>query len=183
MFDVAPQELLLLGAVALAVIPPKDLPRAMRFAGQWIGKARGMARHFRSGLDEMVRQAELEEIEKKWREENERIMREHPLADAVAHPAETAALPAPDTGHSTEMIVEAAPPEAVAETGPLTAENGTELPPPIPEGNPPPVAEAAVESVSEPAPKRARAPRAASPAAPAEDENGPELPFDLPPRP
>jgi sec-independent protein translocase protein TatB len=99
-FDVNPQELLLLGAVAVAVIPPKDLPRAMRFAGQWIGRARGMARHFRSGLDEMVRQAELEEIEKKWREENERIMREHPLHDAVEHPAEPGeadppALPAP----------------------------------------------------------------------------------------
>ena len=99
MFDVNSTELLLLGAVAIAVIPPKDLPRAMRFAGQWIGKARGMARHFRSGVDEMIRQAELEEIEKKWREENERIMREHPLHDAIEHPAEETvmtALPAPD---------------------------------------------------------------------------------------
>ena len=98
MFDVASTELLLLGAVAVAVIPPKDLPRAMRFAGQWIGKARGMARHFRCGLDEMIRQAELEEIEKKWREENERIMREHPLHDAIEHPVDDpvmTALPAP----------------------------------------------------------------------------------------
>ena len=94
MFDVSPQELLLLGAVAIAVIPPKDLPRAMRFAGQWIGKARGMARHFRSGLDEMVRQAELEEIEKKWREENERIMREHP--------ADTEMRPLPQSTEATE---------------------------------------------------------------------------------
>ena len=89
MFDVNPTELLLLGAVAVAVIPPKDLPRAMRFAGQWIGKARGMARHFRSGLDEMVRQAELEEMEKKWAAENERIMREHPATE------EMTPLPAP----------------------------------------------------------------------------------------
>jgi sec-independent protein translocase protein TatB len=174
-FDVAPQELLLLGAVAVAVIPPKDLPRAMRFAGQWIGKARGMARHFRSGLDEMIRQAELEEIEKKWREENERIMREHPLHDAIEHPTEPAALAAPQPDPSADMIVEPAPAEAAAEAAPLTAENGTELPPPIPEGNPPPVAEAPVE----PAPKRARA---AKPSAPADEENGPELPFDLPPR-
>jgi sec-independent protein translocase protein TatB len=111
MFDVAPTELLLIGAVAVAVIPPKDLPRAMRFAGQWIGKARGMARHFRTGIDEMIRQAELEEIEKKWREENERIMREHPLHDAIEHPDEPpvmTALPAPAVDH---MIVEAAPVE------------------------------------------------------------------------
>jgi sec-independent protein translocase protein TatB len=78
MFDVAPTELLLVALVALLVIGPKDLPRAMRYVGNWVGKARGMARHFRSGLDEMVRQSELEEMEKKWAAENERIMREHP---------------------------------------------------------------------------------------------------------
>jgi len=155
-FDVNSTELLLLGAVAIAVIPPKDLPRAMRFAGQWIGKARGMARHFRSGLDEMVRQAELEEIEKKWREENERIMREHPLHDAIEHPAEPVmtALPAP----TADMVVEPAPAEATAEAAPAV------------EPGP-----AAVE----PAPKRARAPKAAPPE---EGAHGPELPFDLPPK-
>ena len=175
MFDVNPTELLLLGAVAVAVIPPKDLPRAMRFAGQWIGKARGMARHFRSGLDEMVRQAELEEIEKKWRDENERIMREHPLHDAIEHPVEPAALPAPEIDHAANMVVEPAPADAPS----LTAENGTELPPPIPAGNPPPLPEIASEATAGPAPKPARAPRAAK-AAPVENEHGPELPFDLP---
>lgn len=122
MFDVNPTELLLLGAVAVAVIPPKDLPRAMRFAGQWIGKARGMARHFQSGIDEMIRQAELDEIEKKWREENERIMREHPLHDAIEHPEEPmAALPGPANAATDGMIDDG--------SHPLVAENGTELPP------------------------------------------------------
>ncbi|KQX17815.1 MULTISPECIES: Sec-independent protein translocase protein TatB [unclassified Sphingomonas] len=78
MLDVAPTELLLVALVALVVIGPKDLPRAMRFVGQWVARARGVARHFRSGIDEMIRQAELEEMEKKWAAENERIMREHP---------------------------------------------------------------------------------------------------------
>jgi sec-independent protein translocase protein TatB len=78
MFDVAPTELLLVAVVALVVIGPKDLPRAMRLVGNWVARARGVARHFRSGIDEMIRQAELEEMEKKWAAENERIMREHP---------------------------------------------------------------------------------------------------------
>jgi sec-independent protein translocase protein TatB len=78
MFDIAPTELLLVAVVALVVIGPKDLPRAMRFVGQWVAKARGVARHFRSGIDEMIRQSELEDMEKKWAAENERIMREHP---------------------------------------------------------------------------------------------------------
>jgi len=91
MLDVAPTELLLVAVVALIVIGPKDLPRAMRFVGQWVAKARGVARHFRSGIDEMIRQAELEEMEKKWAAENARIMREH----AEAHPplTEGAMLP------------------------------------------------------------------------------------------
>ena len=83
MFDVAPTELLLVAVVALLVIGPKDLPRAMRFVGQWVAKARGVARHFRTGIDEMIRQAELEEMEKKWAAENERIMREHPPQPTV----------------------------------------------------------------------------------------------------
>jgi sec-independent protein translocase protein TatB len=148
-FDVAPTELLLIGAVAVAVIPPKDLPRAMRFAGQWIGKARGLARHFRSGIDEMIRQAELDEIEKKWREENERIMREHPLHDAIEHPdgPPMTALPAPVAEDVSAMVSED------AEPAPLFAENGTELPPAVPAGNPAPV-----------------------------EEPGPELPLGLPPK-
>lgn len=78
MFDFASSELIVLGAVALLVIPPKDLPKAMRVAGYWIGKVRGVATQFRSGFDTMVREAELQEMEKKWAAENERIMREHP---------------------------------------------------------------------------------------------------------
>ena len=82
MFDIAPTELLLVAFVAIVVIGPKDLPKAMRFFGQWVGKARGVMRQFRSGFDAMVREAELEEMEKKWAAENERIMREHPPTPA-----------------------------------------------------------------------------------------------------
>jgi sec-independent protein translocase protein TatB len=80
MFDVAPTEFLLVVVVALVVIGPKDLPKAMRFVGKWVGKARGMARHFRSGLDTMMREAELEELEKQWRQQNEEIMRQYPAS-------------------------------------------------------------------------------------------------------
>ena len=93
MFDIAPSEFMLVAAVALVVIGPKDLPKAMRVAGYWVGRARGVARQFRSGFDEMVREAELAEMEKKWKAENERIMREHPAAppaDGEADPAGTA---------------------------------------------------------------------------------------------
>jgi len=73
-FDVAPTELMLVAVIALVVIGPKDLPRVMRVVGQWIGRARGMARHFRSGIDTMMRESELAEMEAKWKAENDRIM-------------------------------------------------------------------------------------------------------------
>ena len=94
MFDIAPTELLIVALVALVVIGPKDLPRVMRTVGNWVGKARGMARHFRSGIDTMMRESELEEMEKKWREENDRIMRDHPLMPPSAAPAPAAEHPA-----------------------------------------------------------------------------------------
>ena len=97
--------------VALLVIGPKDLPKAMRLLGHWVGKARGVARTFRSGFDSMVREAELEEMEKKWKAENERIMREHP-AEPVADDA------APSTVEQPVMVehptVAAAPPATPA---------------------------------------------------------------------
>src|SRR5688572_33347415 len=99
MFDIGYSELLLIAVVALIVIGPKDLPNVMRAVGKWVGKARGMARHFRSGVDTMMREAELEEMEKKWREENERIMREHPaLPDWDSQAALSGPAAAPDAG-------------------------------------------------------------------------------------
>ena len=83
MFDIGPSELLLIVIVAVIVIGPKDLPLALRTAGRWIGKIRKVSGHFRAGLDAMVREAEMEEMEKKWREQNEKIMREHPEGGPV----------------------------------------------------------------------------------------------------
>jgi sec-independent protein translocase protein TatB len=83
MFGVDTSELVLVAVLALIFIGPKDLPNALRTVGRWVGQVRGMARHFQSGIDAMIREAELEEMEKSWREENERIMREYPaLMDA-----------------------------------------------------------------------------------------------------
>lgn len=112
MFDIAPSEFLLVAIVALVFIGPKDLPRAMHFVGKWVGKARGVARQFRSGLDSMVREAELAELEKQWAAENERIMRQyppqplpapeaHPVADA--HPVTEAIEHGPHDGDAPVM--------------------------------------------------------------------------------
>ena len=116
---------LLVAVVALIVIGPKDLPRAMRLLGHWVGRARGIARQFRSGFDDMVREAELAEMEKKWAAENERIMAEHGAGttpDPVGAAADDAGTVAADTtvpppAHPVMVerpVVEPAPAQAPA---------------------------------------------------------------------
>ncbi|MPT47583.1 MAG: twin-arginine translocase subunit TatB [Sphingobium sp.] len=88
MFDIGSSELLMIVIVAIVVIGPKDLPRALYKVGQLVNKARSMSRHFRSGLDAMVREVELEEMEKKWAAENRRIMEQYPSRTSPADPDE-----------------------------------------------------------------------------------------------
>ena len=118
MFGVDTSELFLIAVVALVFIGPKDLPRAMRTLGQWVGKVRGMARHFSSGIEAMVREAELEEMEKQWRAENERIMRDFPASPDVMLPDAASATPG-----------EPAPPVAPADQGDLPLEPPDDRPP------------------------------------------------------
>lgn len=95
MFDIGASELLMIVVVAIVVIGPKDLPLALRSAGRWVAKVRSVSGHFRSGIETMIREAELEEMEKKWREQNAAIMAatpntvadwEEPVGSASADP-------------------------------------------------------------------------------------------------
>jgi len=80
MFDIAWSELLVILVVALVVVGPKDLPRLMRTAGQWAGRARAMADQFRRSFDDMARQSELEEL----RAEVNKLQQQSPLAEIEA---------------------------------------------------------------------------------------------------
>lgn len=88
MFDIGASELLVIVIVAVLVIGPKDLPLALRTAGRWVGKIRRVSGHFRAGIDTMIREAEMEDMEKKWREQNRRIMDSHPPHPREEEPAE-----------------------------------------------------------------------------------------------
>ena len=64
MFDIGWSELAVIALVAIVVIGPKDLPKAMRTAALWIRKIRALANEFQSGLNEIVREAELDELKR-----------------------------------------------------------------------------------------------------------------------
>src|SRR5260221_10120457 len=55
-------DFIIVGAVALIVVGPKDLPLLMRKVGQFVGRMRAMAAEFRASFDEMARQSELDEL-------------------------------------------------------------------------------------------------------------------------
>ena len=62
--DVGGTELVLIAAVALIVVGPKDLPMLMRKVGQFVGRMRAMAGEFRASFDDMARQSELDDLRK-----------------------------------------------------------------------------------------------------------------------
>jgi sec-independent protein translocase protein TatB len=64
MFDLGWQELLLITLMAIIVISPKDLPQAVRAVSQFARQLRGLSREFRSGVSELVREAELDELKR-----------------------------------------------------------------------------------------------------------------------
>jgi len=67
-FDVGWQELFIIGLVAIIVIGPKELPRVLRTVTLGIRKVRGMARDFQDGLEELAREADLQELRKEIEE-------------------------------------------------------------------------------------------------------------------
>ena len=67
MFDFDVGKLLVFGIVALAVIPPKDLPRVMRTVGQYVGKMRRMAAEFQGQFMDAMKEADLESVKKEIR--------------------------------------------------------------------------------------------------------------------
>lgn len=71
MFDIGWQELFVIGILALIVVGPKDLPRVIRTISGMIRKAKGMAREFQSGLDEVIREAELDDMRKELETQTE----------------------------------------------------------------------------------------------------------------
>src|SRR5262249_3225384 len=71
LLDFGWSELMLIGVVALVVIGPKDLPKALRVAGYWVRKARTLSREFHSSFEQMIREAELDEMRQELKKATE----------------------------------------------------------------------------------------------------------------
>ena len=145
MFDIAWSEMVLIGAVALVVIGPKDLPKALRTVGQAVGKMRRMASEFQGQFNDAMREAELDELKKQV--EN--------VGDQVKSATEFDPI-----GQIRDFDTPASPASATAEeaTAKLAALPAPEMPPPV---------EIAPAPVAEPDPEPKPKPRRRKPVAPA----------------
>src|SRR5580704_1790770 len=107
-------EIMIIGALALIVVGPKDLPILMRRVGQFVGKMRGMAAEFRASFDELARQSELEELRREveaMRADHQTSAQFNPM-NAEATPSDHAPPAAP------KESLETAPESPVSETPP-----------------------------------------------------------------
>jgi len=113
MLDFGFSEILLTSAIALVVLGPERLPKVARQVGQWVGRARLMARQFSEQLEREVIAEEL--------------LRDHGKSGAagpIAQPAppHSVAIPPPTPAAATPPASE--PPAAAAPP----AANSPELP-------------------------------------------------------
>ncbi len=173
LLDIGWPELMLIGVIALVVIGPKDLPRAMRVAGFWVRKARTLSREFQSSIDQMIREAELDEVREELKKASEfDIQKEvHNTIDPTGSLADS--IRPPDLPDYFEQPPGAAEPAAAEPVPALPAPAETALPDPT----------ASIESTPEPSMTQPPgAPEHSSAAAPAPaPEPTPEPP--KPPKP
>lgn len=133
MFDMSWGEVMVIGAVALIVIGPKDLPKALRTLGNMTSQLRRMASEFQGQFNEAMREAELDEIKKQVSGLGDQVSALNtydPLAPAASGEVAAPAPSADGAGPSAPAPAEAAPPPAV----PLPGEPAFDLalPPPAP---------------------------------------------------
>jgi sec-independent protein translocase protein TatB len=152
MLDMSWGEVMVIGAVALIVIGPKDLPRALRTVGQVTGKLRRMAAEFQGQFNEAMREAELDDVRKELQSMNSSASNlgtnfnpiqtirdelkgaiETPTATAaaVAAPAPEASAPVADAQTTGAQATGDASIQAIVEGRvPAPAEPMIDLPPP-----------------------------------------------------
>src|ERR1700751_4128814 len=130
LFDLGMSALLLIGGVALGFIWPNDLPKARRVACFWVRKARTLSREFQSSVEQMIREAELDEMRQELKKATEIDLDKefHQAVDPTGSLAES--LKPPELPNFSEPPKVPADGEAQAATGRADVEENAPAAPP-----------------------------------------------------
>jgi sec-independent protein translocase protein TatB len=137
MFDIGGGEFLVIAIVALIAIGPKELPGVLRMVGQWVGKARSMARDFQGQFQEAMREADIAEMKKQFDEAADKASSYSPtnlleninkdVNDAVMKPIASTDGNVSETAAAETNAIETKPFETTAiETKPADTDAGIE---------------------------------------------------------
>jgi len=125
MLDVGWQELFVIAVITIIVVGPKEIPRVLRTVMLWVRKIKDMAREFQSSIDDIAREAELDDIKKQLAEAQDfdldREMEEtiDPTGEmtntirGIAEPVDEEIGPAEESAMAAEHDDGEAPPDAL----------------------------------------------------------------------
>ncbi len=155
MFDFAWSELALIGALSVLLLGPKQLPETMRTLAKAVRKIRGLSAEFQGHFNDMVREAELEELRQQVKQlsqanlqsevskvvdptgEIESTLRSDPTAQATADLAAVADPSALQLDPSAPAAAPAAPSPTVEPTIQPPLQQAAAAPQPAPQTPPP----------------------------------------------
>jgi sec-independent protein translocase protein TatB len=118
MFDLSWGEVMVVGAVALIVIGPKDLPKALRTVGQMTAKIRRMAAEFQGQFAEAMREAELDDVKRQIQGVNESVTSFDPVQSVRDELTDALKVPDAMPGKTPGETVAAATAQARGEANP-----------------------------------------------------------------
>ena len=122
MFDIGFGELLLIGVVALVVLGPERLPKAARFAGLWVRRARNQWDSVKQELERELHAEELkrnlsdvrQSMQQAEQEMREGVLQVQQQADALRHDVERSDAELADAAAVDEVVAIDAPAETQA---------------------------------------------------------------------
>ena len=131
MFDIGWSEMLIIAVVTLVVLGPKELPHALKTFSHWMRDARKLGSEFQIGVNEIVRDAELDDAKRELQK-----LSKHSISDKI----EKAIDPAGDLKKAINAPLEETKAAlSQTETPPAPAASVADLPP-FPGPSEPPVA-------------------------------------------
>lgn len=119
MFDIGWSEMMVVAVLTLLIMGPKELPNTLRNVSKWIKKAKGLAREFQSGVDDVIRESDLQDARKALEGSNSESIRK--TLEEVIDPSQTLTKATQEVKDGVEAIAKDANKETEEEHNPFSS--------------------------------------------------------------